>query len=259
LEKDATVKKAVKLYETPLKGSSEREGLEKDLQDYPPYVRMVPGYGRLNESSFVGSKRFATVLNPFSFGDPKFAAVGTVMEVVGTDVKRTGNGVPLFIVVARGVERFRATRVRQSKPYYVVDTEPLGDVAEEGQEEAEKLTRAKVMEALTNDTIGITAMIIENQLTGERTQMSGGMINSEARNLSPLALATMLLRSRPNAAQAVLASTSAAQRKALVEQWIADGDSQNEVQEFSSFTAYALSFAFVAIPIAYFIANYVVQ
>merc|ERR1712070_460347 len=95
---DVVLSKALKLYEMDQNLESnkdERGELVKGLSEYPAYVKPVPGYGRLNESCFVGGKRFAVGRTTFNFGNQRFPAIGTIMEVVGTDVKKGPGGFPV--------------------------------------------------------------------------------------------------------------------------------------------------------------------
>merc|ERR1712046_568196 len=78
----------------------------------------------------------------------------------------------------------------------------------------------------------------------------------EARSLGGLTLANLMLRNQPNAGQALLSSTSAAQRLALVEQWLSYGDSR-EVN-WQSLLIFALPLIPVVLGLAYFVLNYVV-
>merc|ERR1711871_4458 len=84
--------KVLKWYELDPSKKKEKEELMESLQDYFPYYWNVkPGYGRLDESPFVGTNRFAVIYKPFGFEEViglqgKAAAVGTIAEIVATDV-----------------------------------------------------------------------------------------------------------------------------------------------------------------------------
>eukprot|EP00747_Dinoflagellata_sp_TGD_P017574 gnl/TRDRNA2_/TRDRNA2_125910_c0_seq1.p1 gnl/TRDRNA2_/TRDRNA2_125910_c0~~gnl/TRDRNA2_/TRDRNA2_125910_c0_seq1.p1 ORF type:complete len:490 (-),score=86.84 gnl/TRDRNA2_/TRDRNA2_125910_c0_seq1:30-1499(-) len=194
------------------------------LRENPIYTRLIPGYGRVNESSFVGTRRFAVCLKSSGFGTNEIATVGTVAEIVGTDVEGEFDEVPSLIIIARGVQRFRATQLQQRDPYFVVDAEPLVDDAENGGEEVDRALRKKIMEALCNMTESFTPEVIVDRLRSEKVELTGqredvvAEVKAQANKLTVLALSVMLLRSLPNAAQAVLASTSASQRRQLVDQ-----------------------------------------
>lgn len=245
LDAGGAVSDAVKLYDLeeremdqPSKRNTSvtvREDLERALSAYPLYSGpfLVPGGGRLNESFLEGTRRFAVCLKPYQFKSPltkeKIATVGTVVEIIGTDVKTVSNGMPTLIVIARGVERFRATRIRQSEPYTMVDTVPLVDMAEDGHEDEERATRETIMGLLAKNSSDFAPVVVVDQMTEDMFAMTPqedvvAGIKEETGNLNTQALAVMLLRSKANAAQALLASTSAKQRRALVDQWLAMSD-----------------------------------
>eukprot|EP00239_Pterosperma_sp_CCMP1384_P008339 CAMPEP_0197847562 /NCGR_PEP_ID=MMETSP1438-20131217/6411_1 /TAXON_ID=1461541 /ORGANISM="Pterosperma sp., Strain CCMP1384" /LENGTH=400 /DNA_ID=CAMNT_0043459513 /DNA_START=203 /DNA_END=1402 /DNA_ORIENTATION=+ len=114
------------VYEMPLSNNASTAA-ETDLG-----MAVVPGFGRFDESSFIGTKRFGTV---YRENKEKTSQVGTIMEVVATDVVEIGpsgktrraragaerTGIPVVVVIARGVRRFRVKEVVQEEPYTVVE------------------------------------------------------------------------------------------------------------------------------------------
>merc|ERR1712151_1273484 len=136
-----------------------------------------------------------------------------VAEIQATDVKIAEDGTPALVVIARGVERFQITRVRQKEPYFVVDTVPLVEVVEDGQFVTEYVTKGKILNVL-NGELEREAKFGTDNTSKKRN------VETEAHNLGVLALSSMIMRHEPKAAQNLLASTSAVQRQAQVERWI---------------------------------------
>eukprot|EP00747_Dinoflagellata_sp_TGD_P075467 gnl/TRDRNA2_/TRDRNA2_158749_c0_seq1.p1 gnl/TRDRNA2_/TRDRNA2_158749_c0~~gnl/TRDRNA2_/TRDRNA2_158749_c0_seq1.p1 ORF type:complete len:581 (-),score=97.06 gnl/TRDRNA2_/TRDRNA2_158749_c0_seq1:101-1843(-) len=245
---DTALSKAMQLYEADGSKQGEIEQMVKALSGdnamYAMYSLLVPGHGRLDESPFIGTKRLGFSLKPASWGPSSLTTVGTVAEILGTDVKTDSNGVLTLTVVVRGVERFRATRIRQEQPYYVVDAVPLVDEVQEGQEEADARISKKLTSLLRNETQDLSPLMIslmdsmqsseadlDEILEGPEPDPDVTVqgINAEVRNLNGLALAVMWLRNQPKAAQYLLASTNASERRVMVEKWIADGEAQDWV------------------------------
>lgn len=236
---------ALKVYEME-ESADARAKLLDELDNSPAgvflrfYSQMYPGYGRFDESHFVGSRRFGICLKPIGFDSPiggqgQLAEVGTVAEIISTDVRKdVDNFAPVFQVVARGVERFRATQLRQEKPYHVVDAVPLVDVAEDAKEDEDQAIRKKVMNTVSNETQMLTPILIDMVDTmmadippdDSNPEKVNAGIQSELKSLSTLALGSLLLRSKAQAAQALLASTSAAQRRELINSWL-DKEDEN--------------------------------
>merc|ERR1712232_653242 len=104
-------------------------------------------------------------------------------------------------------------------------------------------------------------MIIVDQLTQDTFQVAEqqedviARAKREARNLSSQVLASMMMRRRPNAAQAILASKSAAQRQALVEEWLANRETGAAGANGLSLLLRALPLIPVLIAVAYFLSN----
>merc|ERR1712151_703739 len=102
LKTDPVLSRALKLYEWNRSRTDERDRLQTELSQHPVYAKIIPGHGRLDESAFLGTKRFAACMKTSSFGRDKPYTIGTVVEVIGTDVRRADDGTPIIVVIARG-------------------------------------------------------------------------------------------------------------------------------------------------------------
>eukprot|EP00747_Dinoflagellata_sp_TGD_P059782 gnl/TRDRNA2_/TRDRNA2_151725_c1_seq2.p1 gnl/TRDRNA2_/TRDRNA2_151725_c1~~gnl/TRDRNA2_/TRDRNA2_151725_c1_seq2.p1 ORF type:complete len:117 (-),score=12.36 gnl/TRDRNA2_/TRDRNA2_151725_c1_seq2:102-452(-) len=114
------------------------------------------------------------------------------------------------------------------------------------------------------ETQGLEPMTIVDRLTSDGVEVTDKQediivgLNMEVRKLPALALAVMLLRKRPDAALAMLSSTSAAERLALVEQWLAYGEGESLQANLQSVVLYSLPLLPLFLVVAYFLKNYVV-
>lgn len=232
LNTDPVLSNAIKLYEMNSSKTEqlEREQLQSALSQYPMYSNLVSGYGRLDEAPFIGTKRFAACLKTSAWGKEKPSTVGTIAEILGTDVKTAEDGTPMLVVVARGLERIRITNVQQEEPYFVADTVPFVDVPEAGQLITEHATRKLIQRELAKG-LPVMPKVANNISAAAKNELEvfrklhDNMVNgitAQSKKLSAVALGSMIMNGKPTAAQSLLASTSAQQRQALVEKWLSD-------------------------------------
>ena len=212
---------------------------------------IVPGFGRLEETDFVGTETFGAL---FRAADGRVAGVGTRMKVEAHDVVVDGS---VLSVYAKGYSRFKVLRVRQVNPYLVVDAVPI--LEDEFAENVQNTAAAGKKEFTNNvvshssnsdftDTVGKTsttettvdsksakqptpsaaglARIVERLITSDAYYSNAVGLGEAWRStdlkktvlaMSDFDVANAMLYAKPEMALAILACEDAKKRKSLTE------------------------------------------